>query len=68
MSGRIRITLLGIIALISRVHADAAFYCQNRFSANLKGYGDVNFYESCGDLCDCFVFELLCLKRSGFSN
>ena len=65
---RARIIFGSIIALIEHVKADAAFYCQNRVSTNLKGYGDVNFYESCGDLCDCFVFELLCLERSGANN
>ena len=69
---RARVIFGSIIGLIGQqiveVQADPAFYCQNRVDTNLKGYGDVNFYEDCGDLCDCFVFELLCLKRSGTNN
>ena len=58
--------LLGHIGKL--VNADVAFYCENRQRTTLKGYGDVNFYESCGDYCDCWAFELLCLKRSGANN
>ena len=67
---RAKILFGSAIALVGQriVQADAAFYCQNRVSTNYRGYGDVNFYESCGDLCDCSVFELLCLKRSGADN
>ena len=57
--------LVGIVHIGKLVNADVAFYCENRLRTDLKGYGDVNFYESCGDLCDCWAFELLCLKRSG---
>ena len=46
------------------VLADPAFFCQNKQISDFSAYGDVEMYEGCGDVCDCSIFELLCLVRS----
>ena len=34
-------------------NANPAFFCQSKTEPELKRYGDLQFYESCADKCDC---------------
>lgn len=49
--------------LVSLAEADPAFFCVNNEFSNVKKAGDIEFYQSCDEKCECSVFEVLCLKR-----
>ena len=52
------------LLLSTLASADPAFYCELKSNEDFKRYGDLQTYEECGELCDCYVFELLCLYRA----
>lgn len=43
--------------------AEPAFFCESKTNSALANYGGIDRYIGCGDSCDCFAFELLCLKK-----
>ena len=46
--------------------AGPAFFCTSRENPEFAGFGDIKTYENCGvDLCDCKVFDLICLRKNG---
>ena len=52
--------------LASLTSAGPAFFCRSRENPEFAGFGDIKTYENCGvDLCDCKVFDLLCLRKNG---
>ena len=55
-----------LLSLSTLAYADLSFICTSTVNSELRGYGDVSLYESCGvDICACQVFELVCLERGG---
>ncbi len=54
---------LTIALLSSLAQAEIGFYCVSKLNGDFKAYGDIERYEGCKDLCQCYAFELLCLTR-----
>ena len=56
---------LGIssILIATQVFADTAFFCQNKEFPQYNNFGDLALYEGCAEFCDCYAFELICLKK-----
>ena len=62
------IALTSFTMLVSMVQADPAFFCTFKENAEFKRVGDLEFYQSCGERCDCQIQELVCLKAYGNKN
>ena len=63
MSSVWMITSIVASALVSLSAAKLSVYCTHNEIAGREKYGTLSTYKSCGDVCTCYAFELLCLER-----
>ena len=54
--------ILSIVLLAIPTFANLTVYCENLDDRNVLTYGGLAQYRLCEGLCDCYVFELLCLE------
>ena len=52
-----------LIFLFDIAVANLTVYCENYDNNKILTYGGLTEYQRCEGLCECFVFELLCLER-----
>ena len=54
--------------LVTLTLAEPAFYCESKSNSKLANFGTFDRYKGCGEACNCYVFELLCLTRDSKDN